>query len=74
MTGRTDLLGDFHVRMAELMHNDVLAQSAGRVDLALRTDHLMYQSRNEAEHSSRRARGHRGLLAEATKTQTWPCA
>ncbi|MBY0463502.1 MAG: GntR family transcriptional regulator, partial [Burkholderiales bacterium] len=26
VTGRTELLGDFHVRMAELMGNDVLAQ------------------------------------------------
>jgi DNA-binding GntR family transcriptional regulator len=28
-SGRTELLGDFHVRMAELMGNDVLAQMLG---------------------------------------------
>jgi hypothetical protein len=27
--GRTELLGDFHVRMAELMGNEVLAQMLG---------------------------------------------
>ncbi len=50
--GRTELLGDFHVRMAELMGNDVLAQML--VDLISRCSliTLMYQSTLAAEHSN----------------------
>lgn len=50
--GRTELLGDFHVRMAELMGNDVLAQML--VDLISRCSliTLMYQSASAAEHSN----------------------
>jgi DNA-binding GntR family transcriptional regulator len=50
--GRTELLGDFHVRMAELMGNDVLAQML--VDLISRCAliTLMYQSASAAEHSN----------------------
>lgn len=50
--GRTELLGDFHVRMAELMGNDVLAQML--VDLISRCSliTLMYQSTSAAEHSN----------------------
>ena len=51
VTARTSLLGDFHVRMAELMGNDVLA--AILTDLIARCAliTLMYQSTTEAEHS-----------------------
>jgi len=50
--GRTELLGDFHVRMAELMGNNVLAQML--VDLISRCSliTLMYQSTSAAEHSN----------------------
>lgn len=52
ISGRTELLGDFHVRMAELMGNDVLAQLL--VDLISRCSliTLMYQSSAAAEHSN----------------------
>jgi len=48
---RTELLGDFHVRMARLMHNEVLAQLLG--DLVSRSAliTLMYQTSKEAAHS-----------------------
>jgi DNA-binding GntR family transcriptional regulator len=51
VTARTTLLGDFHVRMAELMGNDVLA--ALLTDLISRCAliTLMYQSTTDAEHS-----------------------
>jgi DNA-binding GntR family transcriptional regulator len=52
ITGRTELLGDFHVRMAELMGNQVLAQVLGELISRCALITLMYQSRNEAEHSS----------------------
>lgn len=50
--GRTGLLGDFHVLMAELMGNKVLAQML--VDLISRCSliTLMYQSASAAEHSN----------------------
>jgi DNA-binding GntR family transcriptional regulator len=49
--GRTELLGDFHVRMAQLMHNDVLAQLI--TDLISRSAliTLMYQTSSAAAHS-----------------------
>jgi DNA-binding GntR family transcriptional regulator len=49
--GRTELLGDFHVRMAQLMHNEVLAQLL--TDLISRSAliTLMYQNSNAAAHS-----------------------
>jgi len=49
--GRTELLGDFHVRMARLMGNDVLAHLL--LDLLSRSAliTLMYQSSTAAEHS-----------------------
>jgi DNA-binding GntR family transcriptional regulator len=49
--GRTVLLGDFHVRMAQLMGNDVLAHLL--MDLLSRCAliTLMYQSAGAAEHS-----------------------
>ena len=51
VTARTTLLGDFHVRMAELMDNEVLA--AMLTDLISRCAliALMYQSTTDAEHS-----------------------
>ncbi len=50
--GRTELLGDFHVRMAEQMGNTVLAQSLGELISRCALITLMYQSRHEAEHST----------------------
>jgi len=50
--GRTELLGDFHVRMAELMGNLVLAQILGELISRCALITLMYQSRNAAQHSS----------------------
>jgi len=49
--GRTELLGDFHVRMAELMGNEVLAQMLS--DLISRCSLItrMYQSASAAAHS-----------------------
>lgn len=49
--GRTTLLGDFHVRMAQRMGNEVLAQLL--LDLISRCAliTLMYQSSSDAEHS-----------------------
>ena len=52
ITGRTELLGDFHVRMAELMGNDVLAQVLGELISRCALITLMYQSRNAAQHSA----------------------
>jgi DNA-binding GntR family transcriptional regulator len=50
-TGRVELLGDFHVRMAELMGNEVLAQILR--DLISRSSliSLMYQRDGAARHS-----------------------
>ncbi len=50
--GRTELLGDFHVRIAELMGNDVLAQLLGQLIARCALITLMYQSSRAAEHSS----------------------
>jgi DNA-binding GntR family transcriptional regulator len=50
--GRTELLGDFHVRIAELMGNHVLAQSLGELISRCALITLMYQSRNAAQHSA----------------------
>jgi len=50
--GRTDLLGDFHVRMAELMNNQVLAQMLGELISRCALITLMYQSTHAAEHSA----------------------
>jgi DNA-binding GntR family transcriptional regulator len=52
VAGRTDLLGDFHVRMAELMGNQVLAQILGELISRCALITLMYQSSNAAEHSA----------------------
>jgi len=50
--GRTELLGDFHVRMAELMGNQVLAQMLGELISRCALITLMYQSASAAEHSN----------------------
>ena len=49
--GRTELLGDFHVRMAELMGNQVLAELLRELISRCALITLMYQSANAAEHS-----------------------
>ncbi|MFZ9371485.1 MAG: GntR family transcriptional regulator, partial [Limnohabitans sp.] len=50
--GRTELLGDFHVRMAELLGNQVLAQLLGELISRCALITLMYQSKHDAEHSA----------------------
>ena len=52
VSGRTELLGDFHVHMAELMGNQVLAQMLGELISRCALITLMYQSRSEAQHST----------------------
>ncbi len=52
VSGRTELLGDFHVRMAELMGNEVLAQILGDLISRCSLITLMYQSASAAEHSN----------------------
>jgi DNA-binding GntR family transcriptional regulator len=52
VSGRTELLGDFHVRMAELMGNEVLAQMLGDLISRCSLITLMYQSASAAEHSN----------------------
>ncbi len=49
---RTELLGDFHVRMAELMGNEVLAQLLGELISRCALITLMYQTASAAEHSN----------------------
>ena len=49
---RNELLGDFHVRMAELMGNEVLAELLGELISRCSLITLMYQSTRAAEHSS----------------------
>jgi DNA-binding GntR family transcriptional regulator len=51
-SGRTELLGDFHVRMAELTGNEVLAQMLGQLISRCAIITLMYQSSHAAQHSS----------------------
>ncbi|MDB5730498.1 MAG: GntR family transcriptional regulator [Variovorax sp.] len=52
VSGRTELLGDFHVSMAELMGNKVLAQMLGELISRCALITLMYQSASAAEHSN----------------------
>jgi len=52
VSGRTELLGDFHVRMAELMGNQVLAELLRDLISRCALITLMYQSTTEAEHSN----------------------
>ncbi|NMM87346.1 GntR family transcriptional regulator [Rhodococcus sp. SRB_17] len=58
---RTELLGDFHVRMAELMGNDVLAQLLGDLISRCELITLVYQSTTAAEHSH----GEHGQIVDA---------
>ena len=50
-TSRTELLGDFHVRMAELMGNEVLAHLLEQLISRCSLITLMYQSEHAAAHS-----------------------
>ena len=52
VAGRTELLGDFHVRMAELMGNEVLAQLLGELISRCALITLMYQTAQAAGHSN----------------------
>ena len=51
VSGRTELLGDFHVHMAQLMGNQVLAQLLGDLISRCSLITLMYQSSHAAVHS-----------------------
>lgn len=57
---RTELLGDFHVVMARLMGNDVLAQILGDLISRCALITLMYQSTTAAAHSHEE---HEGIVA-----------
>jgi DNA-binding GntR family transcriptional regulator len=50
--GRTELLGDFHVRMAQLMGNQVLADMLRELISRCALITLMYQNTHAAEHSN----------------------
>jgi DNA-binding GntR family transcriptional regulator len=50
--GRTELLGDFHVRLAELVGNQVLAEMLRELISRCALITLMYQSTHAAEHSN----------------------
>ena len=63
-SGRTELLGDFHVRMAELMGNAVLAQILRRPDLALLADH--------ADVPERQPRPSIRTTSTPTSSRPWP--
>ena len=49
---RTELLGDFHVRMAQLLGNEVLAQILNELISRCALITLMYQTNRAAEHSA----------------------
>ena len=67
VAGRTDLLGDFHVCMAQLMNNTVLAQILGELISRCALITLMYQSRSQAQHSSDE---HEGLVDAMARGDT----
>ena len=52
VAGRTELLGDFHVHMAKLLGNQVLAQILNELISRCALITLMYQTTNAAEHSA----------------------
>jgi DNA-binding GntR family transcriptional regulator len=52
ISGRNELLGDFHVRMAELSGNQVLAELLEDLISRCALITLVYQSRSAAEHSN----------------------
>ena len=51
ISSRTELLGDFHVLMAKLIGNSVLAQMLGDLNSRCALITMMYQSDQEAAHS-----------------------
>ena len=57
---RVELLGDFHVRMAELTGNEVLARMLGELISRCALITLMYQSASAAQHS---AQEHTAIVA-----------
>ena len=65
--GRTELLGDFHVCMAQLMNNTVLAQILGELISRCALITLMYQSRSQARDSSDE---HEGLVDAMARGDT----
>ncbi len=69
---RTELLGDFHVVMAEQMGNHVLAQLLGDLISRCALITLMYQSTSAAEHSHESTKP--SSLPWRPKTKTPPCA
>ena len=52
VSARTELLGDFHVRMAELMDNPVLAEILNNLISRCALITLMYQSAHAAQHAA----------------------
>jgi len=52
VAGRNELLSDFHVRMAELLGNEVLAQLLGELISRCALITLMYQSDKDAAHNA----------------------
>ena len=52
VAGRTELLGDFHVHMAHMLGNQVLAQILSELISRCALITLMYQSSRAAEHST----------------------
>jgi len=64
-----ELLGDFHVRIAELMGNHVLAQILGELISRCALITLMYQSLNAAQHSAHEHRSHCGSHGQ----KMWSC-
>jgi DNA-binding GntR family transcriptional regulator len=52
VVGRNEMLSDFHVRMAELLGNEVLAQLLGELISRCALITLMYQSDTDAAHNA----------------------
>ena len=69
VASRTELLGDFHVRMAELMGNHVLAEMLGELISRCALITLMYQSAHAAGHSHKNTP--RSSRPWPTKTPSW---
>lgn len=67
--GRTELLGGFHVRMAELMGNEVLSHILGDLISRCALITLMYQSSAAAEHSNEDHADIVKALAEKNETK-----
>ena len=70
VSSRTELLGDFHVRIAELMGNEVLAQMLGDLISRCALITLMYQSASAAAHSHEEHEEHEAIVqALASKNE-----